>query len=203
MGRDYTLFIVVVGAGAATTHVFVPPTPGPLAVADRIGSNLGMTILVGLAVAIPAAIVSWARLRALDQQPAGHPAARHDGDLDGGASGGRGPPDQRASGHAGVAGADPAGRPADRVVDVRQHVPGSGSGARLAPAGHRLPRQQERRADDRRARGRVHVLPLRRDDPERVERRAHRGAEKRREHRRDHGGRWLLRRAARRAPDEG
>ncbi|WP_418285539.1 GntP family permease [Halorubrum sp. DTA46] len=58
VGRDYTLFIVVVGAGAATTHVFVPPTPGPLAVADQVGSNLGTTILVGLAVAIPAAIVS-------------------------------------------------------------------------------------------------------------------------------------------------
>jgi len=58
LGRDYTLFIVVVGAGAAAAHVFVPPTPGPLAVADEIGSNLGTTILVGLFVAIPAAVVS-------------------------------------------------------------------------------------------------------------------------------------------------
>ena len=58
VGRDYTLFIVVVGAGAATTHVFVPPTPGPLAVADQVGSNLGTTIIVGLVTAIPAAIMS-------------------------------------------------------------------------------------------------------------------------------------------------
>ncbi|MFC5970399.1 GntP family permease [Halomarina salina] len=58
LGRDYTLFIVVVGAGAAAAHVFVPPTPGPLAVADEIGSNLGITILIGLIVAIPAALVS-------------------------------------------------------------------------------------------------------------------------------------------------
>ncbi|WP_433628180.1 GntP family permease [Halomicrococcus sp. NG-SE-24] len=58
VGRDYTLFIVVVGAGAATTHVFVPPTPGPLAVADKIGVNLGMTILLGVATAIPAALVA-------------------------------------------------------------------------------------------------------------------------------------------------
>ncbi|WP_440008739.1 GntP family permease [Halomicrococcus sp. SG-WS-1] len=58
VGRDYTLFIVVVGAGAATTHVFVPPTPGPLAVADEIGVNLGMTILLGVATAIPAALVA-------------------------------------------------------------------------------------------------------------------------------------------------
>ncbi|RBI61159.1 GntP family permease [halophilic archaeon] len=58
VGRDYTLFIVVVGAGAATTHVFVPPTPGPLAVADEIGVNLGMTILLGITTAIPAALVA-------------------------------------------------------------------------------------------------------------------------------------------------
>ncbi|QIO25538.1 GntP family permease [Haloarcula sp. JP-L23] len=58
LGRDYTLFIVVVGTGAAATHVFVPPTPGPLAVADQIGSNLGMTIIIGLATAIPAAIIA-------------------------------------------------------------------------------------------------------------------------------------------------
>ncbi|MFC6825592.1 GntP family permease [Halopelagius fulvigenes] len=58
VGRDYTLFIVVVGAGAATTHVFVPPTPGPLAVANEIGVNLGMTILVGIATALPAAFLA-------------------------------------------------------------------------------------------------------------------------------------------------
>lgn len=58
VGRDYTLFIVVVGAGAATAHVFVPPTPGPLAVADRVGSDLGVTILVGLLTAIPAVLLA-------------------------------------------------------------------------------------------------------------------------------------------------
>jgi GntP family gluconate:H+ symporter len=55
MGENYALYIVVVGAGAATTHVFVPPTPGPLAVAEEIGANLGVTILVGMAVAVPSA----------------------------------------------------------------------------------------------------------------------------------------------------
>ncbi len=58
VGRDYTLFIVVVGAGAATAHVFVPPTPGPLAVAAEVGSDLGVTILVGVVTAIPAAILA-------------------------------------------------------------------------------------------------------------------------------------------------
>ncbi|AEH37332.1 GntP family permease [Halopiger xanaduensis] len=54
VGRDYTLFLVVVGAGAATAHVFVPPTPGPLAVAAQVGSDLGVTIFIGLITAIPA-----------------------------------------------------------------------------------------------------------------------------------------------------
>ena len=58
IGDNYALYIVVVGAGAATTHVFVPPTPGPLAVAGEIGVNLGMTILVGLMVAIPTAAIA-------------------------------------------------------------------------------------------------------------------------------------------------
>ncbi|SIR30811.1 gluconate:H+ symporter, GntP family [Haladaptatus litoreus] len=58
VGKNYALYLVVVGAGAATTHVFVPPTPGPLAVADEIGVNLGMTIIVGLIVAIPSALVA-------------------------------------------------------------------------------------------------------------------------------------------------
>jgi GntP family gluconate:H+ symporter len=53
IGRDYTLFIVVVGAGAATTHVFVPPTPGPLAVAAELDTDLGMTIAIGVVTAIP------------------------------------------------------------------------------------------------------------------------------------------------------
>ncbi|WP_122089650.1 GntP family permease [Halalkalicoccus subterraneus] len=59
VGKNYPLYIVVVGAGAATTHVFVPPTPGPLAVANQIpGAGLGLTISVGLAVAIPTAAVA-------------------------------------------------------------------------------------------------------------------------------------------------
>ena len=61
IGDNYALYLVVVGGGGVATHAFVPPTPGPLAVAQRIvpeQSILGTTILVGLAVAIPAALTS-------------------------------------------------------------------------------------------------------------------------------------------------
>ncbi|MFC6904273.1 GntP family permease [Halalkalicoccus tibetensis] len=57
-GRDYALFITVVGAGAATTHVFVPPTPGPLAVALELGVDLGIVMLIGFLVAVPTAVVA-------------------------------------------------------------------------------------------------------------------------------------------------
>ncbi|SFS68878.1 GntP family permease [Halostagnicola kamekurae] len=57
LGRDYTLFIVVVGAGAATAHVFVPPTPGPLAVAADLEADLGTTIALGLVTATPVLLV--------------------------------------------------------------------------------------------------------------------------------------------------
>ncbi len=58
VGKNYTLYIVAVGAGGATAHVFVPPTPGPLAVANEIGVSLGLTMLIGVAVAIPSAAMS-------------------------------------------------------------------------------------------------------------------------------------------------
>ncbi|WP_323174576.1 gluconate:H+ symporter [Natrialba sp. PRR66] len=58
VGHSYSLFIVVICAAAATTHVFVPPTPGPLAVASEIDANLGTTILIGILVGAPTAVLS-------------------------------------------------------------------------------------------------------------------------------------------------
>ena len=58
IGKNYTLYIVVVGAAGVVTHGFVPPTPGPLAAAEELGVNLGITILVGLIIGIPTAIVA-------------------------------------------------------------------------------------------------------------------------------------------------
>jgi GntP family gluconate:H+ symporter len=44
----YALFLMSVVAGAAATHVFVPPTPGPLAAASQLGVDLGLMILIGV-----------------------------------------------------------------------------------------------------------------------------------------------------------
>ncbi len=45
-------------AGLAVTHSFIPPTPGPIAVADILGAQLGWVILFGLVLGIPTAILA-------------------------------------------------------------------------------------------------------------------------------------------------
>ena len=45
-------------AGLSTLHAFVPPHPGPLAAIDSIHANLGITLGLGLLVAIPTVIIS-------------------------------------------------------------------------------------------------------------------------------------------------
>ncbi len=45
-------------AGLAVTHSFVPPTPGPVAVADIINVQLGWVILLGSAIGLPIAVLA-------------------------------------------------------------------------------------------------------------------------------------------------
>ena len=45
-------------AGLSTLHAFIPPHPGPLAAIDSIHANLGLTLGLGLLVAIPTVIIS-------------------------------------------------------------------------------------------------------------------------------------------------
>lgn len=50
--KDYLLYIMAAGVGGAITHSIVPPTPGPLVMAEIFGVNLGLTILVGIMVGV-------------------------------------------------------------------------------------------------------------------------------------------------------
>ncbi len=59
-GRDYTLYILCIVAGATMTHSLVPPTPGPLFVADALGVKLSTMILAGLVISGVAAIFGYA-----------------------------------------------------------------------------------------------------------------------------------------------
>lgn len=56
--KSLLLYAIPLLAGLAITHAFIPPTPGPVAVADILHADLGWVILVGFIVGIPTAIVS-------------------------------------------------------------------------------------------------------------------------------------------------
>lgn len=55
--RRYLLSIMAIAAGGAITHTLVPPTPGPLVIAAQLQVDLGLMIIMGILVALPAAAV--------------------------------------------------------------------------------------------------------------------------------------------------
>jgi gluconate:H+ symporter, GntP family len=59
-GRNYLLYVLSIVVGATMTHSLVPPTPGPLFVADALHVNLGAMILGGCVVGVVAAAVGLA-----------------------------------------------------------------------------------------------------------------------------------------------
>lgn len=56
-GRNYLRYLMAIATGGAITHTLVPPTPGPLLVSANLGVDVGVMILVGTMVALPAALV--------------------------------------------------------------------------------------------------------------------------------------------------
>ncbi|WP_234572700.1 GntP family permease [Rhodohalobacter sp. 614A] len=57
-GKSLLYYGIPLLAGLAVTHAFIPPTPGPIAVADILGADLGWVILLGFIVGIPTAIIA-------------------------------------------------------------------------------------------------------------------------------------------------
>lgn len=57
-GRSVLYYAIPLLAGLAVTHAFIPPTPGPIAVAEIIDAQLGWVILFGFIVGFPTAIVA-------------------------------------------------------------------------------------------------------------------------------------------------
>lgn len=55
--KSLLLYAIPLLAGLAITHSFIPPTPGPIAVADILTADLGWVILFGVLVGIPTATV--------------------------------------------------------------------------------------------------------------------------------------------------
>lgn len=57
-GKPILLYALPLLAGLAITHAFIPPTPGPVAVADILNADIGWVILFGSLVGLPVAIIS-------------------------------------------------------------------------------------------------------------------------------------------------
>ena len=74
----FLLYVLAIGAGGAITHTLVPPTPGPLVMASQLDFDVGVMIIVGLLVAVPAALAGLAfsvvadRLMPIPMRPIGN-----------------------------------------------------------------------------------------------------------------------------------
>ncbi len=65
---NYLLYLLAITAGAVATHTLVPPTPGPLVMADVLGVDIGVMMMAGSVVALPSCAVgmlfaAWANRR--------------------------------------------------------------------------------------------------------------------------------------------
>jgi Gnt-I system low-affinity gluconate transporter len=57
-GRSLLYYGIPLFAGLSITHSFIPPTPGPIIVANLIGADLGWVILFGTIAGFPAMLVA-------------------------------------------------------------------------------------------------------------------------------------------------
>jgi Gnt-I system low-affinity gluconate transporter len=57
-GKSVLFYAIPMMAGLAVTHAFIPPTPGPIAVAQIIDVPLGWIIFFGFIIGFPTAIVA-------------------------------------------------------------------------------------------------------------------------------------------------
>jgi Gnt-I system low-affinity gluconate transporter len=57
-GKSLLYYGIPLLAGLAVTHSFIPPTPGPIAVADLLEADLGWVILFGAIAGVPSMIIA-------------------------------------------------------------------------------------------------------------------------------------------------
>jgi gluconate:H+ symporter, GntP family len=66
--RHYLLFVMTIVAGATMTHSLVPPTPGPLFVAQAMGIDIALMMQQGLIVSAVAACAGYTYARYADRR---------------------------------------------------------------------------------------------------------------------------------------
>ncbi|MGY0233565.1 GntP family permease [Longispora urticae] len=85
-GRSLVLYALPLLAGLSMTHAFLPPHPGPVAIAGLLGVDMGWIIVMGLACGLPAFAVAgilwpmWIGRRVMVEVPADFVAAEPDED---------------------------------------------------------------------------------------------------------------------------
>ena len=57
-GKSLIYYGIPLAAGLAVTHAFIPPTPGPVAVASILNADIGLVILFGFIVGVPCACIA-------------------------------------------------------------------------------------------------------------------------------------------------
>lgn len=58
-GRSMATYAVALSMGLYATHVFIPPTPGPIAAAGELDADVGLVILLGLLVTLPVLVTTY------------------------------------------------------------------------------------------------------------------------------------------------
>lgn len=66
--KNFLLYVMAISAGGAITHTLVPPTPGPLAMAMTLEVSVGLMIVIGVVVAVPAAVCGMGFAKFLDSR---------------------------------------------------------------------------------------------------------------------------------------
>jgi GntP family gluconate:H+ symporter len=64
-GRKIIILTVCLATGLYSAHVFVPPTPGPLAASALIGADVGLLLLIGLIIGIAVSLSGYIWIRVL------------------------------------------------------------------------------------------------------------------------------------------
>src|SRR3954465_13870150 len=67
VGKDYLLFVMAICCAGTVTHSMLAPHPGPLAMAETLGLNLGLTIIVGFCLGIVPVLASWAVVKRINR----------------------------------------------------------------------------------------------------------------------------------------
>lgn len=67
-GKDYLLYVMAICCGGTVTHSLVAPHPGPLAMAESLKLDLGLTIMVGVVVGVIPTIASWLVMQWLNRR---------------------------------------------------------------------------------------------------------------------------------------